>query len=104
MPEYSYTRDDGRVVFIDSSAGIATVNGVTYHKPCTLEAENGELVKKPIPLELFQTIDFSRIEKVHIFLGGEHLGISPITWTHVVMEKLVVSSSTSTVGGKRCHF
>jgi len=103
MPEYTYTCPDETVVVIDSSTGRATVNGTTYHKPCTLEAENGRLFQKPIPLELFQTIDFSRIEKVEFLTGGEYLGISPISWNNVFMEKMGASSSTSVVGGKRCH-
>ncbi len=103
MPEFTYTCPDETVVVIDSSTGKATVNGMTYHKPCTLEAENGSLFLKPIPLELFQSIDFSRIEKAELLRDGQYLGILPTSWTYMFMENMVTFSPTSTLGGKRCH-
>ena len=98
--EYTHQCEDGEVVTIDTATGIATFKGVTYHKPYTLDAADGEAFMKPVPLALFATIDFSRIEKVQTI--GDGLGIAPVAWNCVMLMRRNTVASASLVGTKRC--
>lgn len=64
MPEYSFTDEEGEVMVINSSTGIATYKGRTFRKPCTLHAENGRVFMKVASRRLLESIDYSTIEMV----------------------------------------
>jgi hypothetical protein len=86
---------------IDADAGTATFKGETFHRPCTLETGNAGSFMKPVPLDLFSSIDFSRIEKVDT-VGTSGLGIYPCSWACVFLEKRIAVAPTSLPRGKRC--
>jgi hypothetical protein len=106
MPQYTCEFAGEDTLFVDTSSGIATYRGVSYHRPCTLETANGEPCMKPIPPDLFTAIDFSRVFKVDILsthLGdGEWLAIDSAAWNAVFLKRVSVAA-VSVAGSKRCR-
>jgi hypothetical protein len=105
MPQFISQFAGEDTLFVDTSSGIATYRGVSYHHSCTLETANGEPSMKPIPPDLFISIDFSRVLKVDIItthLGdGEWLAIDLTAWNAVFLKRVPVAG-TSVAGSKRC--
>ncbi len=84
----SHQSEDQNRLSINSNTGVVSFNGKLYKNPRTLEAENDNLFHRPIPLELFKTIDFSQIESVHILTEGYQLAVKPVGWTTVFFRKV----------------
>jgi hypothetical protein len=103
MPEFNTgCNNDGEVLVVNTTTGVATYKGVNYSHPCTLEAEDGEVFYKAIPLALFETIDFSRIIKAQTLNDGEILCIDPAAWNHVFMKRRAFETVSTLPGTKRC--
>jgi len=107
MPQYTCELGDD-TLFVDTSLGVATYRGMSYHHSCTLERTvYGEPCMTPIPPAFLVTIDFSRVRKVDVLMLSTHLGdvewlaIDLAEWNAVFLKKRCTPVA-AVAGSKRC--
>lgn len=89
MPEFMHATPDEKNLLINTDTGKAMYDGKRFHEPYTLDAIDSDFNVVPIPLAVFRTIDFSRLERVALLASGTGLALVPVGYQAVFMTESI---------------